>query len=111
MRGEIWTVAAAGYASKPRPAVVVQADEYEELESITVCLMTSDPERAEDLLRIQVPSSEANGLRRDSRIMIDKVVTVPRSKLGERLGILEPIILAELESSLLAFLGLTRSGV
>ncbi|MEJ0048614.1 MAG: type II toxin-antitoxin system PemK/MazF family toxin [Rhodospirillales bacterium] len=40
-RGEIWTVSgAAGYAGKPRPAVIVQDDHFDATNSVTVCPFT-----------------------------------------------------------------------
>ena len=108
-RGEIWTVAASGYASKPRPAVVMQADLFLLTDWVTVCLITTDPEPAEDLLRIPIPPSSHNGLREPSMAMVDKLVTVPRAKLGDRTGELEAGPLARLEAALIVFLGLSES--
>lgn len=107
-RGEIWTVADSGYAGKPRPAVVVQADEFDLLLSVTLCLVTSDPVEAEGLLRIDVQASAENGLREDSKVMVDKIVTVPVRRVGTRIGVIEERVLDALDQSLLVFLGLAR---
>jgi mRNA interferase MazF len=85
-RGEIWTTAGGGeYVGKPRPVVIVQDDRFDMTASITVCAITTDPTDA-PLLRLPVEPNEANGLRAPSRLMVDKLTTVPKSKLGSRLG-------------------------
>jgi mRNA interferase MazF len=85
-RGEVWTVAGAGdYAGKPRPAVIIQDDRFSDIESITVCPFTTNSTSAQ-LFRVSVEPMEANGLVQASWLMIDKVATVPRTKLGHRIG-------------------------
>jgi mRNA interferase MazF len=107
-RGEIWTMAGGPrYASKPRPAVIIQEDGFTETLSIAVCPLTSQPIEA-PMLRINVPPSPENGLRAASRLMVDKVTTVPKSRLGQRIGRLADDDLLRLNRSLLVFLGLAR---
>ncbi len=96
-----------GYASKPRPAVIIQEDGFTETLSIAVCTLTSQPIEA-PMLRIQVAPSPENGLRVASRLMVDKVTTVPKSRLGQRIGRLADDDLLRLNRSLLVFLGLAR---
>lgn len=105
-RGEIWTVAGGpDYAGKPRPVLIVQSDAFDALGSITVCPFTTDPADL-PLLRLEVLPAQANGLRAASRIMIDKVSTVPRIKLGDRIGQLQRSELLQVDRALLIFLGL-----
>jgi mRNA interferase MazF len=107
-RGEIWTMAGGtGYASKPRPIVIVQDDAFTARDSIVVCLITTD---ATDLpvFRVPVDPTAVNGLRATSRLMVDKVTTVPKSRLGQRIGRLADDDLLRLNRSLLVFLGLAR---
>lgn len=104
-RGEVWTVSSGGYAGKPRPAVIVQADAFAATASVTVCVFTTDPTEA-PLFRPLVAPSPANGLREPSRLMCDKLTTVPRNRLGTRIGQLESADLGRLDRALLAFLGL-----
>jgi mRNA interferase MazF len=107
-RGEIWTLAGGpGYASKPRPAVIIEDDGYKETLSIAVCPLTSQPIEA-PMLRILVEPSPENGLRAVSRLMVDKVTTVPRSRLCQCIGRLPDDDLLRLNRSLLVFLGLAR---
>ncbi len=105
-RGEIWTAAAgSGYVGKPRPVAVVQDDRFDATESVTVCAFTTDPTDA-PLLRIPVEPDEVNGLREPCTVMIDKITTVPRAKLGERIGQLGDDDMVRLGRAILVFLGL-----
>lgn len=107
-RAEVWTVSGgADYAGKP-PAVIVQDDDFDGTGSITICVFTSNPTEA-PLFRILVEPSAGNGLRVASRLMVDKVTTVPRSKLGSRLGRLADEDVVRLNRALMVFLGLARS--
>lgn len=108
-RGEIYTAAARGpYTGKPRPVVVLQDDRFDATASITVCPFTTNPVEA-PLLRLSIEPSDENGLDQSSRLMVDKVTTVPRSSLGERLGRLRDDELVALNRSLIVFLGLASA--
>lgn len=111
-RGEIWTVAGgAGYAGKPRPAVIVQDDNFDATASVTICAFTTDPTEA-PLFRLPVEPTEENGLHIASSLMVDKITTVPRTKLGSRAGRLADEDLVRLNRAMMVFLGLagtTRS--
>ena len=108
-RGEIWTLAGGpGYAGKPRPAVIVQDDSFDATNSVTVCAFTTDPTEAE-LFRIAIEPTEHNGLRSTSRLMVDKLTTVPRSKLGSLMGQLDDDDVVRLNRAMLVFLGLAGS--
>ncbi len=105
-RGDIYTAAARGaYTGKPRPVVIVQDDRFDATASVTVCPFTTNPVDA-PLVRIPIKPSEDNGLDRPSSLMVDKITTVPRSGLGERLGRLRDDELVQLNRSLVVFLGL-----
>jgi mRNA interferase MazF len=107
-RGELWTMAGgSGYASKPRPVVIVQDDAFTARDSVTVCLTTTDPADL-PVFRIAVDPTPENGLRAVSRLMVDKVTTVPKSRLGQCIGHLADDDLLRLNRSLLVFLGLAR---
>jgi mRNA interferase MazF len=103
-RGDIVTVAGGVYASKPRPALVVQDDRFDATDSVTVCPFTTTEVDA-PLLRIPVIANEANGLGQDSYLMIDKITSVRRSNARTVLGRLEATTLVEFERRLLVFLG------
>jgi mRNA interferase MazF len=105
-RGELFTVAGGGeYARKPRPAVIVQNDGFDATNSIVVCPLTTSPSEAA-LFRLRIEPSDANGLKSQSRIMVDKVAAVPRAKLGVRIGRLDDADILRLNQALLVFLGL-----
>ena len=107
-RGEIWTVSGgAPYAGKPRPAVIVQEDRFEATRSITLCVFTTDPTEA-PLLRMLVEPTDRNGLKNASRLMIDKITTVPKTRIGKRLGKLNDEDVVRLNRALTVFLGLAR---
>lgn len=105
-RGEIWTASGgSGYAGKLRPVVVIQDDRFDATESVTICAFTTDPAEA-PLLRLYVAPSPQNGLRDAGSLMIDKITTVRRSKLGERIGRLSSEDMVRLDRAIIVFLGL-----
>ena len=104
-RGEVWTVSGGGYTGKPRPAVIIQDDRFDATASVTSCAFTSDPTDA-PLFRLPIDPSDRNGLRSTSRLMVDKITTVSRDKLGERIGRLGDNDMVRLNRAILLFLGL-----
>jgi mRNA interferase MazF len=107
-RGEVWTVSGGGrYAGKPRPAVIVQEDRFDSTGSITLCVFTIDPTEA-PLLRMLIEPTDRNGLSSASRLMVDKVTTVPKARLGKRIGKLNDEDVVRLNRALTVFLGLAR---
>ena len=87
--------------------MIIQDDGFSETLSIAVCPLTSEPVEA-PILRLLVEPTPKNGLRNTSRLMVDKVTTVQRSRLGHRIGQLADDDLLRLNRSLLVFLGLAR---
>ena len=105
-RGEIWTAAGSGdYAGKPRPVVILQDDRFDATASITICAFTTDPTAA-PLFRLEVEPNDGNGLKEPCRLMVDKVTTVPKSKVGRKIGRLADEDVVRLNRALLVFLGL-----
>ncbi len=105
-RGEIWTASGGkDYASKPRPVVIVQDDRFDATDSITVCAFTTDQTDAPLLRLVVIPSAE-NGLRASCSLMVDKITTVPKSKIGHLIGRIDDADLARLNLALLVYLGL-----
>jgi mRNA interferase MazF len=104
-RGEIWTVAGGkDYAGKPRPAVILQDDRFDMTDSITVCAFTTDPTDA-PLFRLPIEPDDANGLRAVCRLMVDKITTVPKVKIGVRVGRVADEDMVRLNRAILVFLG------
>jgi mRNA interferase MazF len=105
-RGEIWTVSGGkDYAGKPRPVVILQDDRFDMTDSITLCAFTTDPTDA-PLFRLPIDPSEGNGLRALCRLMVDKITTVPKVKIGTRVGRLTDEDMVRLNRAVLVFLGI-----
>ena len=104
-RGELVTVATPGDYGKPRPALVIQSDLFDEVPSITLCLVTSTL-RETPLVRITVDPSPENGLQRISQIQVDKVITVARERVGRVIGRLDDATMLKVNRSLAVFIGI-----
>lgn len=104
-RGDLVTVALSGDYGKPRPALIIQADAFAALPSVTVLPLTSEL-RDWPLFRIMIEAGPRSGLERHSQIMIDKAVTVPRAKIGRRIGGADTETLRAAGAALAKFLGL-----
>lgn len=108
-RGDIWTVSGGkDYAGKPRPVAIVQDDSFDATDSITICAFTTDETEA-PLFRLLVEPNERNGLRSPSRLMVDKITTVPKSKVGSQVGRLDDEDVLRLNQAVMVFLGLAVS--
>ncbi len=108
-RGDIWTVAGAkDYAGKPRPVVIVQDDSFDATDSITICAFTTDETDA-PLFRLPIEPTERNGLHTTCRLMVDKITTVPKFKIGAHIGKLDEEDIIRLNQAVLVFLGLAVS--
>src|SRR5436305_4811411 len=100
-RGDIWTVAGGKhYAGKARPAVIVQDDSFDATASITICAFTTDETEA-PLFRLPVEPNERNGLRAACRLLVDKITTVPKTKVGARVGRLDAADILRLNQAVL----------
>jgi mRNA interferase MazF len=106
-RGDFVTVALQGDFGKPRPALIIQADAFADHATVTVLLVSSAIIEA-PLLRLTITPSSANGLRQTSQIMIDKAMTVMRTKIRATFGRLDADALIEVERRLAVFLGIAK---
>jgi len=104
-RGEVWTVSGGVDTSKPRPAVILQSDQFSETPTVTLVPCTSDPTEA-PLFRMNLTPDDENGLRSACRLMADKITTVPKANLGQRVGRLSDDDLTRLARAAVVFLGL-----
>ena len=108
-RGEIWTVSGGrDYAGKVRPAVILQDDNFDGTASITICAFTTDPTEA-PLFRLLIEPNAGNGLRSPSHLMVDKITTVSKDKVGQRIGRLDDADIVRLNQAVVVFLGLAIS--
>jgi mRNA interferase MazF len=107
-RGEVWTAAGGeAYAGKPRPVVILQDDRFDATDSVTTCPFTSDPVSA--AFRVRVEPSPGNGLRNRSFAMTDKISSLPRTRLRDRVGRLDSGDMASINRAVFVFLGLARA--
>lgn len=106
-RGDFVTIAMPGDFGKPRPALVVQADQFGEHATVTVLPVTSTLVAA-PLLRITIEPNAENGLQKPSQVMIDKTMTVKREKIGSIIGRIDKDALTEVERCLAVFLGIAK---
>jgi mRNA interferase MazF len=88
--------------------VIIQDDRFD-TDSVSVCPFTTDPIDA-PLFRLSIVPRESNGLTAESRLMVDKITTVRRSKLGDQIGMLEDADVVRLNRALVVFLGIAASG-
>ena len=107
MRGHFVTIAMQGDFGKARPALVIQADQFDEHTTVTVLPVTTTLVAA-PLFRITVRPSEENGLREPSQVMVDKAITVKRDKVGPTFGRIHADALVEVERCLAVFLGIAK---
>jgi mRNA interferase MazF len=108
-RGDIRTVSGGkDYAGKPRPVVILQDDSFDATDSITICALTTDETDA-PLFRLAVEPNDRNGLRSPCRMMVDKITTVAKAKVGARVGRLDDEDILRLNQAVLVFLGLAVS--
>jgi mRNA interferase MazF len=105
-QGDLISVSLPGDYGKPRPALVIQSDIYEHLNSVTVLPLTSNVLSTEDC-RVVVEMSDENGLRQDSQVMVEKAATLPRAKAGPIIGRLSATDMSAVYRALALFLGFT----
>ena len=104
-RGDVVTMAVAGDYGKPRPALIIQSDLFNETHpSVTIVPLTSTIVDA-PLFRITIDPSRENGLARVSQIMVDKILTLPRGKLGKPIGRVDDDLMLRVSRALSVWLG------
>lgn len=106
-RGDLVTVAAPGDFGKPRPALVIQDDRFDALDSVTVLLVSGSVVNS-PLLRVTVEPTPANGLLKTSQVMVDKAITLRRDRIGSVIGRVDGEVLSSVERCLAVFLGIAR---
>ena len=102
-RGDLVRVTLQGDYGKPRPALVVQSDLLEELDSVVLCPLTSALRNA--AFRVTVEPNPSNGLRTLSQVMVDKLSTLPRAKVTEPFGRLDEERMKAVDRALLLVVG------
>ena len=107
MRGHLVTIAMQGDFGKPRPALVIQADQFDEHATVTLLPVTSTLVAA-PLFRVTVQPDADNGLQKPSQVMVDKVMTVKREKVGQAFGRMDADAMVQVERCLAVFLGIVK---
>ena len=104
-RGDLVTVALQGDYGKPRPALIIQSDQFAELDGVTLALLTSDGSDS-PLFRVNIKPSPKNGLRKPSQILLDKIMTVPRAKASRVIGRVDSDTMVQVDRAIAFFLGI-----
>jgi len=104
-RGDIVLCVIAGDYGKPRPALVIQSDLFNEAHPSVALLPITSHLIDTPLFRIPIKASKASGLNQSSQIMVDKITAVRRVRIRERIGKISPTVLSNVEESLQRFLG------
>ena len=107
IRGDFVTIAMQGDFGKPRPALVIQSDQFNAHATVTVLLVSGALVDA-PLLRVTVQPTPLNGLQKPSQVMVDKAMAVKRDKLGEVFGSASDAVMLEIGRCLAVFLGIAR---
>ena len=104
--GEIWTASAGGvgYAGKRRPVIILQHKCFSDFNSVILCLVTSSNANAP--YRVHILPSQENGLKRESWVMTEKIITIPKTNLGKKIGTLEPHYLVAIKQNVAKLLGI-----
>ena len=104
-RGDIVVAASAGDYGKPRPSLVVQSNLFAGLPSVTICPLTSELRNDAPLLRLTIAPNATNGLRQTSQIAIDKIMTLPISRVAKKIGAADEDVMLQVTRALAVFLG------
>jgi mRNA interferase MazF len=103
-RGDLVTIALQGDYGKPRSALIVQSDLFNEHPSVTILPVTSDL-RGAPLFRVRIEPNQANGLQKPSEVMVDKAQSVSRDRVGSVFGHVSEEDMLAISRSLAVFLG------
>ena len=105
-RGQIVTIAAQGDFGKPRPALIIQSDSFNETHpSVTVLLVSGELVNA-PLFRINLAPNNDNGLNKPCQIMVDKPMTVKREKIGSLIGKIDDAVMLQVNRAIVVWMGL-----
>lgn len=108
-RGDIVVYSAAGDYGKPRPAVIVQSDLFNETHgSLVLCPITSELTGLK-LFRVEIAAARGNGLKKKSEVLIDKLTAAGRSRISARVGRLSSRELDAIDQALRTWLDLDQT--
>ncbi|WCP16191.1 putative endoribonuclease MazF (plasmid) [Sphingobium sp. AntQ-1] len=101
-RGDLVTIALPGDFGKPRPALIIQSDQFDQTGTVTVLLVSGTLVDA-PLIRTTIDPTPANGLRKRSQVMVDKAMSVKRDKIGAPIGHLDAEAMVAVTRALAVF--------
>lgn len=101
-RGDLVTIALPGDFGKPRPALIIQSDRFDQTGTITV-LLVSGTLAAAPLIRMTIEPTPNTGLKKRSQVMVDKAMSVKRDKIGAIIGHLDAESMLAVTRSLAVF--------
>ncbi len=104
-RGDLVTIALPGDFGKPRPALIIQADQFEQTGTVTVLLVTGSLVDA-PLIRQTIDPTPENGLRKNSQVMVDKAMSVRRDRVGSVIGRVDSASMLAVTRALAVFVGI-----
>jgi len=109
-RGELWTLQDESYASKARPVVIIQGDLGDAFDSVILCLLTTF-DFSSISTRVSIKPEPANGLKKQSFVMTEKIITVARAELGCRIGSLTDTQMHEINRQIAKLLAITQEDI
>ena len=107
-RGDIVKIAMQGDFGKPRPALLIQADSFNESHATVTALLISSLLVDAPLFRIDLEPEPENGLNKLSQIQVDKIMTVKREKIGDVIGALSDSVMVKVNRALAVWTGLAQ---
>lgn len=107
-RGDVALVVVPSELGRPRPGVIVQADEFnKDLSTIFICPISSDVQERLPLRPI-IEAKPSNGLRLRSQIMTDKMIALRHDRIRLVIGRIDSKTSEQLDRALLIVLGLAQ---
>jgi mRNA interferase MazF len=107
-RGDVVLVVVPSELGRPRPGVIVQADEFsKDLSTVFICPVSSDVQEKLPLRPI-IEAETSNGLRLRSQIMTDKMIALRQDRVRQIIGHIDSETSEQLDRALLVVLGLAR---
>jgi mRNA interferase MazF len=107
-RGDVVLVVVPSELGRPRPGVIVQADEFsKDLTTVFLCPVSSDVQEKLPLRPI-IEAKPSNGLRLRSQIMTDKMIALRQDRVRQTIGHIDSETSEQLDRALLVLLGLAR---
>jgi len=108
-RGDVVLMVVPGDLGRPRPGIIVQADQLgDDTTTVLACPLSSDVQsNPNPRIRPVIEPAVANGLRISSQIMTDKLFAQRRERVRRVIGTIDSETRVRLDAALLIVLGLS----